>query len=91
MTSSEKMSKGMTLIAEGLAEAISNVANEFVKIWDKLKPMLNFADKKITKKKFKKILQSYGIQRNEINKIILSNTEPYTIKLLMKYIPKESD
>lgn len=89
MTSDEKISKGMSLFAEGLAETISNVAKELVKIWDKVKPMLSFADKRITKKRFKKLLQSYGIQRNEINKIISCNKEPYTLKLLMKYIPKE--
>lgn len=91
MTSGEKMSKGMSLFSEGLAETLSNIAKEFVKIWDKLKPSFNFLDKRITKKKFKKLLQSYGIQRNEINKIISSNKEPYTLKLLMKYIPKESE
>lgn len=38
----------------------------------------NLSNKKITKKKFIKLLQSQGIQRNEINKIIRNNKEPYT-------------
>lgn len=33
---------------------------------------------KLTKKKFIKLLQSRGIQRNEINKIIENNNQPYT-------------
>lgn len=91
MTSGEKLNKGLSLFIEGVAEVMSNVAKEIIKIWDRVKPMFNFVDTKITKKKFKKLLQSYGIQRNEINKIIATNKEPYTLKLLMKYIPKESE
>ena len=36
------------------------------------------ANKKITKKRFIKLLQSEGIQRNEINKIIKNNKKEYT-------------
>ena len=35
-------------------------------------------DKKISKKKFIKLLQSEGIQRNEINKIVQGNKDKYT-------------
>lgn len=38
----------------------------------------NLSNKKMTKKKFIKLLQSQGIQRNEINKIIRNNKEQYT-------------
>ena len=38
----------------------------------------NLSNKKITKKKFIKLLQSQRIQRNEINRIIRNNKEPYT-------------
>lgn len=38
----------------------------------------NILDKKISKKKFIKLLQSKGIQRNRINEIINNNIEPYT-------------
>lgn len=41
-------------------------------------------NKKLTKKKFCKLLQSRGIQRNEINKIIKDNKEPYTVGRLLK-------
>ena len=35
-------------------------------------------DKKITKKRFIKLLRSAGMQQNEINQIIKNNTEKYT-------------
>ena len=38
----------------------------------------NLSNKKMTKKKFIKLLQSQGMQRNEINKITRNNKEPYT-------------
>lgn len=40
-------------------------------------------NRKLTKKKFCKLLQSRGIQRNEINKIIKDNKEPYTVGRLL--------
>ncbi len=89
MTSSEKISKGMTLLAEGFAESIQKMAEAVVEAFKNvsltIKPLL---DKKYTKKKFMKMLQSYEIQRNEINRIIANNKEPYTMSLLYKYIKK---
>lgn len=38
----------------------------------------NIFNKKISKKRFIKLLQSQGIQRNTINKIVKNNTEEYT-------------
>ncbi len=38
----------------------------------------NMANKKISKKRFMKLLQAEGIQRNEINKIVENNKEKYT-------------
>lgn len=52
------------------------------------------SNKKLSKKKFKKLLQSYQIQRNEINKIIENNRESYTygryFKILYTYKKDES-
>lgn len=39
---------------------------------------------KLTKKKFRKLLQSSGVQRNEINKILKNNREQYTQERLTK-------
>lgn len=59
-----------------LAEAARSFATTLVGIAESL--VNNLSNKKITKKKFIKLLQSQGIQRNEINKIIKNNKEPYT-------------
>ena len=57
---------------ETMKEAIQPVINAVMKLAKEL------PNKKITKKRFIKLLQSVGIQRNEINKIIKNNKEPYT-------------
>ncbi len=59
-----------------LAEAARSFATTLVGIAESL--VNNLSNKKITKKKFIKLLQSQGIQRNEINRIIKNNKEPYT-------------
>lgn len=87
MTSGEKMSKGMSLFVDGLGELVKDMAETIKKtldnVWPKINPIL---ERKFTKKKFKKMLQSYGIQRNEINKIMETVKAPYTMKKLMNYI-----
>lgn len=59
-----------------LAETARSFATTLVGIAESL--ARNLSNKKITKKKFIKLLQSQGIQRNEINRIIKNNKEPYT-------------
>ncbi len=59
-----------------LAETARTFATILVGIAESL--ARNLSNKKITKKKFIKLLQSQGIQRNEINKIVKNNKEPYT-------------
>lgn len=59
-----------------LAETAQSFATVLVGIAESL--VRNLSNKKITKKKFIKLLQSQGIQRNEINRIIRNNKEPYT-------------
>ena len=75
MTSGEKINKGMSLVMDGISETLNNMVKEFVKAWERVKPAFCFLDKKITKKKFMKLLQSHGIQRNQINQIIKKLTE----------------
>lgn len=87
MTSREKINKGISLFVDGLGELIKDIAkkieNTFNDVWPKINP---FLERKYTKKKFKKMLQSYGIQRNKINEIIANNRETYTRKTLYKYV-----
>lgn len=59
-----------------LAETARSFATTLVGIAETL--ARNLSNKKMTKKKFIKLLQSQGIQRNEINRIIKNNKEPYT-------------
>lgn len=72
-------------VARSYAIALVGIAESFVN---------NLSNKKITKKKFIKLLQSQGIQRNEINKIIKNNKEPYTFyryyNIVMSY-QKQND
>lgn len=89
MTSSEKMSKGISLFAEGFGEAITNMVDTLKKALVDVMPIINDSlDYKFTKKKFKKMLQSYGKQRNEINAIMKNIKAPYTMKKLTYYISK---
>ncbi len=72
-------------VARSYAIALVGIAESFVN---------NLSNKKITKKKFIKLLQSQGIQRNEINKIIKNNKERYTFyryyNIVMSY-QKQND
>lgn len=60
---------------EAICEIGKIMCNAFNTISKELKYLLN---KKITKKRFIKLLQSEGIQRNTINEIIKNNKKPYT-------------
>lgn len=61
-------------------EAIAEVAETFTKSIVELAESLakGISNKKISKKKFIKLLRSAGMQRNEINEIIKNNREKYT-------------
>ena len=84
MTNSEKIEKGCSLLFDGLAGALSDAMKTLTSALNNaIKIVIN---KKITKKKFIKLLQSKGIQRNEINKMIQNNTEPYTMARLIKMV-----
>ena len=62
---------------------INSISEIEKNIFNNLKCVLN---RKITKKKFIKLLQSHGIQRNEINRIVHNNVEPYTYMRLYAII-----
>lgn len=66
-------------IAKTLSEISADVADITKKIVDGVFKGINSNwNKKISKKKFIKLLQSNGIQRNDINKIVQGNKEKYT-------------
>ena len=59
-------------IFDTIFDNIKKTVNNFYKV------IYFILDKKISKKKFIKLLQSNGIQRNDINKIVQGNKEKYT-------------
>lgn len=94
----KKMSEGLNLFAEGCKELMIKLVDAFTTAFNQvcstLKPVFNFMNKTMTKKKFKGMLQAAGIQRNEINKIVANNKNPYTYKRLIETLnlyKKESE
>lgn len=87
MTSGEKMSKGFSLFGEGLSELITDMAETLREAINSMSPTINsILEEQFTKKKFMKMLQSYGKQRNEIKKIMIQEKAPYTREKLMNYV-----
>lgn len=67
--------KSVQPIVNAICEIVKEIFNDCKSIFQKLDIIQN---KKITKKKFMKLLQCKGIQRNTINEIVKNNKEPYT-------------
>ena len=75
--------KPVAEVFEGIAKTLSEISADVVDITKKIvdgvfKVINSNWNKKISKKKFIKLLQSNGIQRNDINKIVRGNKEKYT-------------
>ena len=75
-------------VIEAICEMGKIMCNAFNTISKELKYLLN---KKITKKRFIKLLQSEGIQRNTINEIIKNNKRPYTYARYYETLKKFSN
>lgn len=78
----ENAFKQIADIAYTVCEEIKNI---FIKTFCNLTSVLS---KKITKKRFIKLLQSEGVQRNTINKIIKNNKEEYTYSRYLDTLKK---
>lgn len=68
----DKLINAVQKVAEAVCEVGKKMAKSLSLIFQ------NLSNKKLTKKKFIKLLQSEGIQRNTINEIVKGNKEPYT-------------
>lgn len=68
----DKLINAVHKVAEAVCEVGKKMAESLSLIFQ------NLSNKKLTKKKFIKLLQSEGIQRNTINEIVKGNKEPYT-------------
>lgn len=79
----DKVMKTVTEVVKQFANAIEEISTD---IFYMAKEVINnlckviypIMNKKISKKKFVKLLQSQGVQRNEINKIVQGNKDKYT-------------
>lgn len=77
-------------VIDTICEIGKKICDIFNSILDNFKYMLN---KKMSKKRFTKLLQSEGIQRNAINEIVKNNIKPYTYaryyQILIKFSKDE--
>ena len=87
MNSFEKIYEGVRLAFEGVGEAAGKISKLLGKACDiVIDGISSLDDRKISKRRFCKLLQSFGIQRNEINQIIKNNKKTYTYGRLILYI-----
>lgn len=71
----KKLEETVKVMVDVICELCKKMCDAFNSVFKNFNTILN---KKITKKKFMKLLQSDGIQRNAINEIVKNNKEPYT-------------
>lgn len=80
-----ELQKSVENVVSTISETFKNMYNTFNSIFEIFSNKLNG---KITKKRFIKLLQSEGIQRNTINKIIKNNKEEYTYSRYLDTLKK---
>lgn len=78
-----KVMKTVTEVVKQFANAIEEISTDIFYMAKEVtnnlcKVIYPIMNKKISKKKFVKLLQSQGVQRNEINKIVQGNKDKYT-------------
>jgi hypothetical protein len=71
----KKLEETVKVMVDVICELGKKMCDAFNSVFKNFNTILN---KKKTKKKFMKLLQSEGIQRNVINEIVKNNKEPYT-------------
>lgn len=85
-----KMSEAFIKFGESISEvAISIVdvySNIFNNVWSQVKEITKGLDKKISRKRFVKLLMSQGIQRNKANKIACEIHEKKGKYTLLDYV-----
>ncbi|MCI8699727.1 MAG: hypothetical protein HFJ47_00090 [Clostridia bacterium] len=71
-----------------VVETINKIGKKILQVFNRIKEYITkLFNKKISKKKFIKLLQSKGLQRNDINRIIKNNKEKYTMWRYISSIP----
>ena len=75
-------------IFKSIGEAIKQIAECIVKAFESICEYINaLFNKRIGKKRFMKLLQSKGIQRNQIKELVKDNKEKYTLFRYITTIP----
>ncbi len=85
----KKLGEAISEIAGGIIDAFSEALKEVLKLMEKID-----LDKKLSRKKFIKLLMSKGIQRNEANKIaweIHKEYGKYTLKNLLEIVKNKEE
>lgn len=71
-----------------IEKVINEVGKKILQAYSSIKEYTRkLFNKKISKRKFIKLLQSRGLQRNNINKLIKNNKDKYTVWRLILSIP----
>lgn len=71
---------GLLNVFNKLVEVVDMITKTIVQAFNSIKEyIIKLFDKKISKKRFIKLLQSKGLQRNDINKMIKNNKDKYTM------------
>lgn len=84
----KNIEKGLLKIFKSVYKVAEAIKNTIEKIITTIKEyIIKLFDKKISRKKFMKLLQSKGIQRNAINNIIKNNKDRYTLWRYFTNIP----
>lgn len=88
------MATSFESFGRALARGLNSALYIIESVWENIKPLAekiikqNEMSNKLTKNKFRNLLQASGIQRNEINKILNNNKEPYTKDRLKKILDR---
>lgn len=73
---------------ETIKRIINKIVEIAIQIFNKIKKaIIDLFKKRISKKRYIKLLQSKGLQRNDINKLIKNNKDRYTIQRVLLSIP----
>lgn len=88
----KRIEEAFNELRKSIENVVSTISETFRNVWNTLnsifKDLNNRLNRKITKKRFIKLLQSEGIQRNTINNIIKNNKEEYTYSRYLETLEK---
>ena len=88
----KRIEEAFNELRKSVENVVSAISETFRNVWNTLnsifKDLNNRLNRKITKKRFIKLLQSEGIQRNTINEIVKNNKEEYAYSRYLDTLKK---